>query len=143
MSLIVHQDSLDASRRLLQRMFPEDESKLQNLVFGTTEPPRLLTLQDPQHPLTKCLVSMLKIDTVAIATIYTVGELHLDPDQVDQLQVQDPRIVRLKQNILNQISNMPIIQDLRAERLRVKSHQRLTQINNATIPSNIPRGPKN
>ncbi len=119
MSLIVHQANLEASQRLLQRMFPGDESRLPHLVFRTTQPPFPEAFQNPRDPSTKNLVEKLNINMVGTATVYTVGELQLNPAQVDLLQIQDPRIVRLKQNILDQISGMPIIQQLRADRCRV------------------------
>jgi hypothetical protein len=122
------QANLDASWRLLQRMFPGNEKDLPNLIFWTNQPPIPTQFRDAQHPFTQDLVALLNQNMVGIATCATVGEWHLEPAQVDRLDVQDPRITALKQRVLNEIAQMPSVQQLRADRMQI-----ITQRNNATL----------
>jgi hypothetical protein len=120
--LNVQQADVDASWRLLQRMLTGNERDLPNLVFGTTELPMPAQFHDPQHPFTKYLVDVVNRNMVAFTTYVTVGELHLDPNQVDQLQVQDPRVVALKQRVKDEVAKISTVAELRAERIRIMNH---------------------
>jgi len=122
------QESFDASWRLLQRVFPDNERNVPNLVFGTTEDPIPIEFIDSQNPKTIDMAETLKINMAAFTTQVTVHEMHLDATQVDQLDVQDPRIAGLKQRVLDVIAQIPPVQRLRAERIQV-----LKLLNNATL----------
>jgi hypothetical protein len=117
-SVNVQQEDLNASWRLVQRMY-QGQTSLPMVVFGTEQPPMPTFFQDPNHPLARQLVSMIN-DTYVFATTHaTVGEWHLSPQEVDQLQMEDPRITTLRQRLANEIALLPQIQELRRGRAQM------------------------
>ena len=121
MAITAHQSDLDASWRLLQRLFPGNEKDLPMLVFETTQQPMPEAFTNPQHPFTQYVIGVLQENMLAFTTYVTVGELNLKPDQVDQLQVEDPRIVSLKERVKQEIGKIPTVKDLRAKRIALIS----------------------
>jgi len=105
--LQVQQDNLDASWRLLGRMFTDNEKALPNLIFGTTQPPIPSEFRNPQHPFTQRLLGVLNDTMVGFTTYVTVKGWGLDPNTVDQLQVDDPRVVSLKARVKEEIAKIP------------------------------------
>lgn len=115
--LTVNNDQLQASWRLLQRVFPAAERILPKMIFNTTEPPYPPIFTDPNHPITQDLIHRINDTMVAITTAMAVNEWHLNPDQVDQLtDMADPRINILRQRIRMGVDAMPIVQKLQVER---------------------------
>lgn len=112
----VQQADIDATARLLERMLPES---LEVIVFETTQPPFPEAFSDPEHSLTKFIVGVLNRNIIGFTTGVTVRELQLTPDQVDQLQVEDPRVVSLKQRVKEEIAKIPPIVQLREARIKL------------------------
>ena len=110
---------INASLCLLRKMFTKEESDLAHLIYGTTLPPYPQIFDDPQDPFTKELLNALNKTMVSLTTHVTIEELRLNPGQVEQLQIQDPRIATLKQRVKNAIAKMPIVIYLRQDRLKV------------------------
>lgn len=108
------QAHIEASMHLLQRMFPADELTSPNIIFDTSEPPA--AFRDPNDKFTRSVKSIVDYVAVCFTTKCTVQEMCLNPTQVEELDVLDPRIEALKQRIKVEISKLPIIQQLRAER---------------------------
>ena len=128
MQVQVTQESVGASCRLLQRMFPGNEKDVPNLVFGTNQPPVPIHFSDPGHPFTQELVAALNQNMIGTIICITACQLRLNSAQVDNLAVQDPRVTELKQRVLDEIAQMPKVQQLRAERMQI-----ITQWNNRTL----------
>ena len=107
---------IEAAFRLIQRMLPDS---LEVIVFENTQPPFPEAFSNPEHSFTKYIVGVLNQNTINFTTGVTVGEWHLDPNAVDQLQVEDPRVVSLKARIKEEIAKIPAIVHLRTQRIKV------------------------
>lgn len=121
------QADMNAAWGLLQRMFPGQERSLPNLVFGTDESPQPEEFSNPQHPVAQHFVAVLNQNMMGITTYATLQEMRFSPSEVEQFNAKDPRFAQLKQRILDEIPNIPIIQKARAEREHL-----IKQMNNAT-----------
>jgi hypothetical protein len=122
----VQQADKDASWRLLQRMYVEKEMSLEMFVFGPTQLPIPAFLSEPNNPTAKQLTSAIYSKLVLATTLTTVGKWHLNPDQVDQLQTEDPRIKTLRQRLADEITSMIQVQDLRVMHLETLLQARQT-----------------
>ena len=121
-AVIVQRHDLDAAWRLLQRIYTQKEKSLPMIVFGTTLPPIPKYFEDLQHPYSMGLVDIIN-DAMVLATTYTiVTEWQFNPDQVDNLAQDDPRITALRQKLSNEIAKISLVADLRNQRV-----QKITQ----------------
>ena len=116
--MTVPQADLDASIRLLRRMFVGQDSSLSALVFGSPLPPQPAYFRQANHPDALALVAKIDQAHLKAAAQTIVVDWQLSPQEVDQVSMLDPRIAALRQRLANEISLIPEVQELRAGRVQ-------------------------
>ncbi len=115
--MAIGQADLDASTRLLRRMFVGQDPTLSVLVFDSVMHPQPAYFRQPNHPYALALVAKIQHVHLNTTAQTVVIDWQLSPQQVDQLSMIDPRILALRQRLANEISLIPEVQDLRAGRV--------------------------
>jgi hypothetical protein len=118
-SVVVYQQDLNAAKRLLQRIYTEEDMSLPKVVFGTDMLPIPTCFKNPQHPFTMKLMDMINSTMVAATTYTIVAEWRFNPGQVDNLAPNDQRITALRQKLSTEIANIPLVTDLRQNRMKI------------------------
>lgn len=116
--IYIDQVDIDASWGLLQRMYPQNRS-LSTIIFGTDLLPMPSHLHDFDHPETRKLTSIINQKLLLVTSLTAVGQWRLKPDQVDRLDVQDPRVVGLRKKLYMEILLIPEIQRLSEKRIQL------------------------
>jgi hypothetical protein len=112
--LSVQYANFKTSSRLLHRMYVGDERKLCRMIFNPMPQFIPAFFGNPNHPLT--IQARLAINNaLVIKTTDTLfEEWGLNSHEIDQLQMDDPRIAALRQRLTREIDSIPFVQQLRA-----------------------------
>lgn len=118
--MYVQQADLDAASRLLNKMYSgKNFRSLPMWVFGTDELPRPGFFRDPGHSATLEITAMIN-KTLTFATAHAAAcEWHLNSQEIDQLQIEDPRVETLRKKLPDLIGELDPVKKLRADRFQV------------------------
>jgi hypothetical protein len=119
MPVTVRHSDLEAAWQLLQRIHTPKELSLPMVVFGTDVPPIPTCFGNPQDPFTQNLLNMINQTMVAVTAFTIATEWQLTSEEVDNLMEESPRISALRQRLLSEITEIPVIQELRNMRIQM------------------------